>query len=427
MKKKTFAVVAIVLAVAMVASIAVFFLTKNKDGISSLAPKGNTTEFSFDESDYTKAVSVVGNNGEIFLPADIDGLYFTADLNNNVAFYEFDGNGFVPSSLAVNQIETSLHASKEDIPVTVKYVEKDGKVFGCGVFTSDMNADVEVYSYAFAKLTNKPAGYGEGHLSLADFEKENFYKAEKIYSEIYNFNLATGKATTYVSNNTRLIDRNGAYRNDWTMLTDEFISNLGDAKYFISSRYYTGDERGVRSDIMVLSDAYRPTIVAEDIVGMWFVNDANGMHYLKKTDSGFANIVNVNGTETVLANFEGDFFADYMLSGSYLIDRESLVVTNLLTGATQTFADINISDADAFYMNDEGTKAVFVKNGKTNANGTVIQTIIFCSADGTSTVYSEPMLFSELTDFIWVNETTVMSGRAIVADGSQSGSVLYNF
>jgi hypothetical protein len=103
---------------------------------------------------------------------------------------------------------------------------------------------------------------------------------------------------------------------------------------------------------------------------MWFVNDANGMHYLKKTDSGFANIVNVNGTETVLANFEGDFFADYMLSGSYLIDRESLVVTNLLTGATQTFADINISDADAFYMNDEGTKAVFVKNGKTNANGT---------------------------------------------------------
>ena len=154
MKKKTFAVVAIVLAVAMVASIAVFFLTKNKDGISSLAPKGNTTEFSFEESDYTKAVSVVGNNGEIFLPADIDGLYFTADLNNNVAFYEFDGNGFVPSSLAVNQIETSLHASKEDIPVTVKYVEKDGKVFGCGVFTSDMNADVEVYSYAFAKLTS---------------------------------------------------------------------------------------------------------------------------------------------------------------------------------------------------------------------------------------------------------------------------------
>lgn len=428
MKKKTFAVVAIVLAVAMVASIAVFFLTKNKDGVSSLAPQGNkTTEFSFAESDYTKAVSVAGNNGEIFLPADIDGLFYTADLSNNVAFYEFDGNSFVPSALEVKQIETSLRASKENIPVTVKYVEKDGKVFGCGVFTSEMNADVEVYSYAFAKLINKPEGYGEGHLILADFEKENFYKAEKIYSEIYNFNLATGKATTYVSNNTRLIDRNGAYRNDWTMLTDEFIANLGGAKYFISSRYYTGEERGVRSDIMVLSDAYRPTIAAEDIIGMWFVNDANGMHYLKKTDTGFANVVSANGTETVLANFDGDFFADYMLSGNYLINRESLVITDLLTGATQTFADINISDADGFFMNDEGTKAVFVKNGKTNANGTVIQTLIFCSVDGTSTVYSEPMLFSETTDFIWVNETTVMSGRAIVADGSQSGSVLYNF
>ena len=136
-------------------------------------------------------------------------------------------------------------------------------------------------------------------------------------------------------------------------------------------------------------------------------------------------VLDIGGQDAYLAT--GDDFADYMLSGNYLINRESLVITDLLTGATQTFADINISDADGFFMNDEGTKAVFVKNGKTNANGTVIQTLIFCSVDGTSTVYSEPMLFSEMTDFVWINEATVMSGRAIVADGSQSGSVIYTF
>lgn len=428
MKKKTLMVVAIVLAVAMVASIAVYFVTRTKDGNSPLAPKSETVEFSFENSEYTKSVSVAGKNGEIFLPSDIDGIYYTADLSNNVNFYEYVNGEFVPSALEVKQIATSLKASKENIPVTVKYIEKDGKVSGFGVFTSDMDANVEVYSYAFIKLINKPVGYGDGHLLLADFEKENFYKSEKIYSEIYNFNLSTGKASTYVSNNTRLIDKNGAYRNDWTMLTDEFIANLGDAKYFISSRYYTGEERGIRSDIMVLSGDYRPQIVAEDIIGMWFVNDANGMHYLKKTDTGFANIVNVAGTENVLANFEGDFFSDYMLSGNFLISRKSLVITNLLTGAASALTNIDISDADCFSINKEGTKAVFAKYGKTNANGTVIQTLILCKTDGSEPViYSEPMLFSEIADFIWIDETSVMSGRAITSDGSQSGSVIYKF
>ncbi len=429
MKKKTLTIVAIILAVAMVASIAVFFVTRNKNGNSPLALKNQTVEFSFNDSEYTKAVSVAGKNGEIFLPTDLSGIYFTADLSNNITFYEYTDGAFTASSLEVKQVSTSLRASKENIPVTVKYIEKDGKVFGCGVFTSDMDASVEVYSYAFVKLINKPAGYGEGHLLLADFEKENFYKSEKIYSEIYNFSLSTGKASTYVSNNTRLIDKNGAYRNDWTMLTDEFIANLGDAKYFISSRNYTGEERGIRSDIMVLSNNYRPEIIAKDIIGMWFVNDANGMHYLKKTDTGFANIVNMGGAETVLANFEGDFFADYMLSGNYLINRKSLVVTDLLTGTAKTLADIDISDADYFSMNKEGTKAVFAKFGKTNANGTVIQTLILCTADGSAepVIYSEPMLFSELSDFVWLDENSVMSGRAITADGSQSGSVIYKF
>ena len=120
MKKKTLMVVAIVLAVAMVASIAVYFVTRTKDGNSPLAPKSETVEFSFENSEYTKSVSVAGKNGEIFLPSDIDGIYYTADLSNNVNFYEYVNGEFVPSALEVKQIATSLKASKENIPVTVK-------------------------------------------------------------------------------------------------------------------------------------------------------------------------------------------------------------------------------------------------------------------------------------------------------------------
>ena len=91
---------------------------------------------------------------------------------------------------------------------------------------------------------------------------------------------------------------------------------------------------------MVLSNAYRPEIAVKDILGTWFVNDANGMHYLRKTEKGFANVINQNNAEKVLTEFDGDYFADYIPDGKWLINKKSLVVTDLMTGATKTLKDI---------------------------------------------------------------------------------------
>ncbi len=434
MKEKTLKIIAIVLAVTTVASVVAFFLTKNK-GISKHEPVNGAsaqnieTVYDFNGTAYTKMVSAKGTNGEIFLPSDIANVYFTADLAGNVKFYDYSNGAFAASTLPVKQIKANLAATYETIPVTVNYIEKDGKTFGIGVFTSDMSASVKVYSYAFVKLINKPSGYGAGHLLLADFEKENFYKADKVYSEIYNFDLASGKASTYVSNNTRLIDKNGAFRNDWTMLTDDFIANLGGAKYFFSSRYYTGDERGTRADIMVLSNAYRPEIVAKDILGTWFVNDSNGMHYLRKTDKGFNNVLNQNKTETVLTEFEGDYFTDYLQDGQWLINKKSLVMTDLMTGATKTLKDININGFNCVSVSPDGSKLVFAKNGAANENGAIIQQVVYCTADGSKepAFYNEPLLFNESSSFVWLDNGNVMSVRALDGTGEKIGSVVYPY
>ena len=433
MKEKTLKIIAIVLAVTTVASVAAFILTNNKGISRSEAAAGanqtSDTVYSFDASAYTGAVSVKGANGEIYLPSDIANVYFTADLSGNVKFFDYANGAFDASALPVKQVKANLAATYETIPVTVNYIEKDGKTFGIGVFTSDMSASVKVYSYAFVKLTNKPSGYGAGHLLLADFEKENFYNADKTYSEIYNFDLASGKASTYVSNNTRLIDKNGAFRADWTMLTDDFIANLGGAKYFFSSRYYTADEKGTRADIMVLSNAYRPEIVAEDILGTWFVNDANGMHYLRKTDKGFNNVHNNKTAETVLTEFEGDYFADYLQDGKWLINKKSLVMTDLMTGTTKTLSGINIIGFDYMSVSPDGTKIVFAKNGVKNENGATVQQAVYCTADGSAepAFYNEPLLFSESSGFIWLDNANVMSVRALDGTGSKVGSVVYSF
>ncbi|MBQ8015002.1 MAG: hypothetical protein IJ264_02325 [Clostridia bacterium] len=429
MNSKTMKILAIILAVTTVISGVAFFVSRDKDGGAGLI-NNMPVAYSYDNSEYTlsTALSVKGANGEIYLPTDFENIYYTADLGGSIKFFEYAGGQMAASTLAVRQVKATLAATYEKIPVTVNYIEKDGKACGYGVFTSDMSADVDVYAYAFVKLTAKPAGYGEGYLLLADFDKDNFCKADKLYSEIYNFDLASGKTSTYVSNNTRLIDKNGSFRQDWTLLTEDFIANLGSAKYFLSSRYYNEDDKGRRADIMELSNAYRPKIVVEDILGLWFVNDANGMHYLKKNDGGFANILN-NGAEQVLTQFEGDYYVQYMQCGRYLINKKSLEMTDLMTGAVQTLKDIDITIAESFSVSPDGKKAVFAVSGKPNENGAVVQTLIYCTADGSAepVVYTEPMLFAESGSFVWLDNSSVMSVRALSADGKTAGSVVYTF
>ncbi len=433
MKNNAVKIICAVLAVVMVASAAVFFIsTKGGDGAGSPVVKDpEPVEFSYEQSGYTTstALSVKGANGEIYLPTDFENVYYTADLNGNIKFYEYAGGAFSISSLEIKQVDTKLKASRETIPVTVKYIEKDGKACGYGVFTSDMDNDVDAYSYAFVKLTAKPSGYGDGYLLLADFDKNNFFKADKLYSEIYNFNLEKGTASTYVSNNTRLIDKNGTFRQDWTLLTDDFIKNLGGAKFFLSSRYYNEDDKGKRADVMVLSDAYKPAIVVEDILGIWFVNDSNGMHYLKKTEDGFANAYKSGDKETILTQFSGNWETDYLQCGKYLINKNSLVMIDLLTGASQTLKDIDISSADVFSVSPDGKKAVFASYGEMNANGTPVQSITYCTVDGSAepVTYAEPMLFVESAGFVWLDNSSVMSVRALAADGKNAGSVVYTF
>ncbi len=432
MNNKTMKIVCIVMAVIMAVSAAVFFASMGNKGTD--APEIKNPEpviFSYEQSAYTTstALSVKGANGEIFMPTDFENIYYTATLNNEISFYDYAGGAMTKSALEVKSVSAKLKASRETIPVTVKYIEKDGRACGYGVFTSDMDSGVDAYSYAFVKLTAKPAGYGGGYLLLADFDKDNFYKVNKLYSEIYNFDLSGGKTSTYVSNHTRMVDINGTFRQDWTILTDDFIRNMGNGKYFLSSRYYNESDKGNRADVMVLSNAYRPKIEVEDILGVWFVIDSNGMHYLKNTDSGFAIISNADGKETVHDNFEGNWKTDYMQCGKYLINRKTLVMTDLLSGMKKTLEGINIENADIFSVNADGTKAVFASYGEINANGTPVQSVTYCTTDNSASpvTYAEPMLFSESGDFIWLDASSVMSVRATTADGKTAGSVVYTF
>ncbi len=422
-------IISIILAVVMVASIAAYFVTRPEGETLPIIPSSDPGIYSYEESAYTQStsLSVKGTNGEIFMPSTIDGVYYTANLKNEIRFYEYASGAFNAFGGETKTIKTKISATYEKIPVSVSYIEKDGKTFGCGVFTSDMDSSVDVYAFAFVELINKPKGYGDGLLLLADFNKNEFYKVNKTYSDIYNFNLAKGTASLYVSNNTRLVDENGSFRQDWSMLTNEFINGMGDSKYFFSNRNYSDDKR---MDVMVLSNAVKPDIAIKGILGSWLIKDEHGTHYLKQSDKGFSNVLYSGDKETVLGDFEGDYFGDYLRSGNYLLNKKSLVVTDLLVGSTKTLKDIDLSNATVFSVSPDGNKAVIAFAGEKNENGAMIQTVIYCNLayeTAEPAIFSEPLLFAESCDFAWLDNSSVMSVRPLDGTGSKVGSVVYGF
>ena len=423
-------IIAVILAIVAAAGAAAYFITKKPKEPEITEPQ--TAEFLLSQSAYSSRISVAGAQGEIYLPTDREGLYYTASLDNKIDFYVYTGGGFEKAKYEVKTTKVSLGASNISIPVEISYIDAGGLIVGYGVTTADMNKDLKLYDYAFVKIAKKAAGYGEGYWLLADFDKNNFYRADKTYSEIYNYKIGDSKVNTAVNQNTRLIDRNGTYRQDWTMLTDEFIKNLGKSNYFISSRYYSYDETGKRSDIMVWSSAYRPKIIAKDIIGTWFVSDSDGIHYLKKSGDSFNSITKKDDKEKKTVKFDSPW-EQYLRSGNYVVDTKTAVMTNLLTGEKTELSGIDLTEAVSFSINKDASRAVFVFNTqeKNVSNANINQKITYYSfdKDHKTETFTEPMLYQEGTGFIWLegDGNSVMSVRALDDGGNTAGSVIYSF
>lgn len=430
MKNKGLTVAAIVLAVLAAVSAVIFFTFGKGSGDGGNAETQAPAVYSYEQSEYT-AASQLKMLDKIYLPTGLSGVYYSADLSGKFEFYTYANGVFAPFTGEVGSVDTSVSVSRQRIPATISYIEQGGRVCGFGLFTTDISsADAPVYPYAFFKLISKPVGYGSGYLLMVDFEKENFYRTDKIYSDLFSFDLSSGTATQTVNQSTRMIDYNGAYRNDWAMLTDGFIANMGSEGYFLSSRNYNNKDRGLVCDIMVMSKAYKPVIKTNGITGLWASVQADGLHYLRNTATGFNSVVLTDG-EAVKASFEGNYFSDYLASGDYIINKMSLTLTNLLTGESKTLDKLKnagIENAVSFSVSPDGTAAVFAFAGEPNTNGVEIQRLAYYK-DGSEPVYfGEPLLFSETAlSFVWLSNSQVMSARPANGTGSPVVSAVWSF
>ena len=407
-------------ALLILASASVVFAVVSNQYAKNIKPAEQiTTNFSLAGSKYSAMLSGTGTLNYPLLQTDIDGLFYLANPNGTVVFYESSAAGLTPYKGKVSTLKTTITCSGQNIPVKLTYVRQGDKITGFGLFTTAISkAPVKIFAYAFFKITALPSGYGKnGVLLLADFDKTRFYLNDKLYTEAFILSPGSGKTANLVTNNARTVDISGAFRPDWIMLNDGFLNSLGSRPYYLSSRDYNLDKQGLISEIIAVGGS-KPARIVTGALGLWARVTEKGTAFLRGTDSSFKSVLLADKKETVIKEFAGDYFKDYISSGNYVLNKQSLILTDLLTGEKKAIKNIKINDYSILSVSPNGAWAVIATSDKTGLKA--LQNIFFCSFnDGTVKSVTEPLIFLQTgANFCWLDNNTLLHLRPCSDDGT---------
>lgn len=382
-------------------------------------------DFTLAQSTYTQMLTGTGTVDFPPLQTDIPTLFYAINpADGSVAYYEAAATGLVPYKGTVKTVEVTVTCSDQKIPVTLYYTQQGEKTVGYGLFTGP----ADIYVYAFFKLTDLPRAYDkDGHLLLMDFDKDNFWIKDKLYTEAFFINLdRTGsEPQKMTTDNSRTVDLSGAMRSDWVLFTDNFLKNLGNKPYFLSSRDYNLDQKGLVSDVLEYKKSQsrikRLPSAATGILGLWARGEGDSLMYLKARENGFDCLKFDGKNEQIMKSFAGDYFEDYLQNGNYLLNKKTLVLTDLLTGAEKTLTDFPADRVMLFSVSPDGSHVVAATTSARATPSASKQTLALYNLETqTQTIVSEPLVFSQTNaNFCWIDNNTLFHLRP--ADDDATG------
>ncbi|HOO26794.1 MAG TPA: hypothetical protein PKW24_09295, partial [Clostridiales bacterium] len=207
------------------------------------------------------------------LPSELDSIFYSIDpKTGKVDFFEYRSGTLAPYGGEVKNLRKTVTCSNRKLTTTIYYISTERGLLGYGLFTPGIGeGKADIYTYALFKLRSLPEAYGKnGALLLVSFEEKDFWIGDRLYSEAFVISLdpSDGTAKLLTTDNGRTVGADGAFRDDWLLLTDSFVSSLGEKAYFLSGRDYTLDKRGLVSDILLVGSP-KPPRVARGIIGLW--------------------------------------------------------------------------------------------------------------------------------------------------------------
>ncbi len=337
--------------------------------------------------------------------SDFDNIFYCLKPDGTVEFYEFGNNMLSKYSGEVNMIELKPSLTYYKVPITVYYIEVEGKTLGYGLFTTEnSDAKVNLYSYAFAKLVDAPVVYGiDGKLLLISTNADEAYSADKLYTEAFKVDMDTKKCSPVTAQRDRTADKTGRQSERWSMFTDSYLASVSKKAGMISGRLY--NENTSVFDVYDLNESLN----TPEVKGMWGTylreTENGALVYIKKTDSGFKS-VELIAEEKEIAAFKGEM-KNFIFSGDWVYDIKAEKFTNLVTGKT---VDGNRLDegVTGFCANADGSKiAVALSSGESH-------TLAIVTPDGKVKQYVCDSVYSDMR---FINATTLVSS-ALTNDGA---------
>lgn len=337
---------------------------------SEKKPEATTTTAVSPQADgYSDTVVKTDKVSLPILPTGLENLYYSCANDGVVTFYGYGVPGFTALD-GVKTASTSVTVNSSTIPVTLYYINYEGKTIGYGLYTSQISAPVFGYDYAFFKLCDLPAGYSSAgsYLLMFDSNKADFNAQNKKYGECFLYNLSSGKTSFAFRQNNRTFDLRGVYRGDFTVLTDEAVAASGSSFYYLSGRFYDP----VDAKLGNVCDVYRRSGSSDvryitGVLGQYVKSANGGILVIKECQGGFETLLYKGDSSESTKKYTGSYYTDYIRSGDYLVSVKNGKIYNLVTGEEKPLGIIN-SDfvAETACVKADGSAAFirgYVKSG----------------------------------------------------------------
>ena len=284
------------------------------------------------------------------MKTDFEDVYYTMSKTGDVRFYQVSNSAVTPVA-ETESYEVSAVCSAQTLKAVVHVLERDGRTYGCGLFTNELHPDVLIYDYAFFRVADMFESYrdtngvnyaGRGaKLLLIDTDRSRFYVNEKVYSEAFVLN-EDHSTKLFLSNDQRVVGMDAKEKVDYKMFTDDILDQHKTANIlFFSSRFYVDYAESGKADIFTSGGSgtnIDNVRYISEIDGLYFWNYEGDTYFFRKNvDDSFSLMAyNPSNQETRPVDaFAGSLTDDYIVRGRYILNKKTGSLMNVITGETK--------------------------------------------------------------------------------------------
>lgn len=289
---------------------------------------------------------------------DFPGVFYGINTDYSVQYYQYNKSQVVPVKYT-DTVDIKVDMGSDVLNVKMNYIKSGEYVSGISVFTANSDSDVNYfYSFVVFKLTVLPLKYQkDGHaLLLASTDKSALEGNNVLWTESFDVDLKSGTVTRFLSVVNRNIDEKGAGVSDFCILNEAGYTASTQKIPFITAREYPTNS-GMQ-DIFV-KNGNKEELLASNIYGKYFAVDSTTVAYLRKTETGFDVIHNVDGTEKIQRSFYGFMGTAYSTNGKYILSKEDGRLFNILTCKDYSLVGYSM-DASSFIVSSDDRYVVMM-------------------------------------------------------------------